>query len=71
MIPPIRRENASVRNAFRNLIACSLNNMFPGAQRNTTSKDSLAFNESVDFQKSTVFVDISDKVIFGFTAAGE
>ena len=68
---PIAKENSTQRNLFRNLMAQAQNRMFPGNQRNVTSRDSMAFIESTDYSMSTVVVQLGDSPMVGVSVAGE
>ena len=60
-----------VRNQLRNLTAYVINKIQPGAQRNCTSRDAKALNESVDFSQSTNYDTLSSSdTIAGVSVAG-
>lgn len=64
-------ENSIVRNELRNLTAYVMNKIQPGLQRNCTSRDAKALNESTDFSQATNYDVLSaNDVIMGVSVAG-
>lgn len=68
---PDRAESFKMRNFYRNLKMSAVNSMFPGSQRNTTSRDAKAFSESINFSQSTNVNDLTNSLMAGIATAGE
>lgn len=71
MMPPTRPENSDIRNAFRNLMAKAMNNMAPGGQRISTSRDAKAMIESTDYGSATNMIDLGSSPMVGVSQASE
>jgi hypothetical protein len=67
----MNNNNADMRNLARNLMLKAATKQFPGNQRITTGRDSLAFNEGISTQQPTTFNTINLNGIVGYAQAGE
>lgn len=63
-------QNPSHRNLLRNLSNYTINKMFPGAQRNTTMRDSKAFAEDASYGQSINYDSINSNLMGGVSSAG-
>ena len=70
-VAPDRANTFKFRNLARNVKMSAVNEMFPGNQRNSTTRDSKAFYESTDFSKSTNMNVMDSSPMYGLDSAGE
>lgn len=70
-VAPDRPTLFKFRNFARNIKMSAVNEMFPGAQRNSTTRDSKAFMEGNDLSTSTKMNILGDTPMYGLDAAGE
>lgn len=70
-VAPDRANTFKFRNLARNMKMAAVNEMFPGFQRNSTTRDSRAFHESTDYSKSVNMNVMDNAPMYGLDSAGE